>query len=74
MTKEGLDVFSFNIGAHAHKFEAANSGERDSWVVAIEKKVDEAKGLKDDITGRDSYKKNLEEYGMLTLTLRSASN
>ena len=30
-----------------------------AWIVAFEKKLEEAKGLKDDITGRDSYKKNM---------------
>jgi hypothetical protein len=54
------------VGNHVHKFETGNGAERDSWIAVIEKKVEEAKGLKDEITGRDSYKKNVEEYGMFT--------
>lgn len=60
--KEGFNQFSFKAGAHQHRFEANSSKERDSWVVAVEKIIEETKGLKDEISGRDSFKKNLEEY------------
>jgi hypothetical protein len=53
--------FSFKSGGITHRFETKTSAERDSWVVSIEKAVEE-KSLKDDITGRESYKKTLEEY------------
>ncbi|KAJ9607955.1 hypothetical protein H2200_008034 [Cladophialophora chaetospira] len=62
VVKEGFNQFSFKAGAHQHRFEATTSKERDSWVVAVEKIIEEAKGLKEDILGRDSYKKNLEEH------------
>ncbi|KIW67434.1 hypothetical protein PV04_06690 [Phialophora macrospora] len=62
VTKEGFNQFSFKAGAHQHRFEAATSKERDSWVLAVEKIIEDTKGLKDEITGRDSYKKNVEEY------------
>jgi len=63
--KEGFTQFSFKVGRHQYRFEAASSGERDSWVVAVEKKIEEAKGLKEEITGKESYKKNLDEYSEL---------
>ena len=58
--------FSFKLHGHNHKFEAASEAERDSWVVALQKIVEESKDLKADITGRDSYKKTVEGYGMFT--------
>lgn len=60
--KDGYDQFSFKAGGHQHRFEASKPTERDGWVVAIEKAIEEAKGLKEEITGRESYKKNVEEY------------
>lgn len=66
MTKEGFNQFSFKVGTHQHRFEATTSKERDSWVVAVEKATEEAKGLKEDILGRESYKTNIEEYCELT--------
>lgn len=62
MTKIGLTDFSFKVGHHTHKFEAATSAERDSWVVSIQKIVDESKDLKADVTGRETYKKNVQGY------------
>ncbi|EXJ68254.1 uncharacterized protein A1O5_08869 [Cladophialophora psammophila CBS 110553] len=61
VTKEGFQ-FSFKSGAHVHRFEASSSKERDSWIAAVEKAIEEAKSLKEDITERESYKKNVEEY------------
>ncbi|KAL2410526.1 hypothetical protein ABEF95_002200 [Exophiala dermatitidis] len=60
--KDGYDQFSFKAGGHQHRFEASKPTERDGWVVAIEKAIEGAKGLKEEITGRESYKKNVEEY------------
>lgn len=62
VTKEGFNQFSFKAGNHHHRFEATKAEERDSWVVAVEKAIEEAKALKEDVTGRESYKKNVEEY------------
>ena len=47
---------------HTHKFEAANATERDAWLVAIEKEAEEGKGMKEEVTGRESYKKTLDGY------------
>ena len=71
VTKSGPEVFSFDFSGHTHKFEASSSKERDAWVVAVEKGVEEAKGMKEDVTGRESYKKSIEEYGMFIMTLQS---
>jgi hypothetical protein len=54
--------FSFEVQGKTHKFEASTASERDSWVVAIEKQIEESKTLKDEITAKDSYKKNVEDY------------
>ncbi|EXJ77797.1 hypothetical protein A1O3_10026 [Capronia epimyces CBS 606.96] len=62
VTKEGYNLFSFKAGSHQHRFEATKADERASWIVAIEKAIEEAKGLKEEIIGRESYKKNVEEY------------
>ena len=67
MTKVGFSDFSFKVGHHTHKFEAATTGERDSWVVAIQKIVADSKDLKADVTGRETYKKAIKGYGMFTL-------
>ena len=65
-TKEAGERFSFKVGHQVHRFEAPHTADRDSWVVAIEKKVAEAKEMKADIHGRESYKKNVEEYCRFT--------
>ncbi|KIV79135.1 hypothetical protein PV11_06718 [Exophiala sideris] len=62
VTKEGFSNFSFKAGTHQHRFEATGPKERDSWVVAIEKSIEEAKVLKEDVRERESYKKNMDEY------------
>ncbi len=62
MVKEGLDTFSLKVGTQVHKFEAAGYKERDAWIVALEKRLEEAKGLKEEITSKDSYKKTLEDF------------
>ncbi|OQU96657.1 Pleckstrin -like domain-containing protein isoform 1 [Cladophialophora immunda] len=61
IAKEGFQ-FSFKAGAHVHRFEASSAKERDSWIAALEKTIEEGKSLKEDVTGRESYKKNVEEY------------
>ena len=55
-------MFSFRVHTHTHKFEAANSAERDSWFTTVQQTAGVAKGMKEEITGRDSYKKTLEGY------------
>ena len=62
VAREGFQQFSFKAGNHQHRFEASKSDERDGWIAAIEKGIQEAKDLKEEITNRESYKKNVEEY------------
>jgi hypothetical protein len=63
ITKDGAHLFSFEDShGKTHKFEATSTTERDSWVVALEKQKEEGKSLKEELTGRDSYKKNIEDY------------
>jgi len=72
VTKEGLQQFSFRVGTHQHRFEATNSKERDSWIVAIEKAIGEGKELKDELVERESYKKNVEDYSKPTIIAAAA--
>lgn len=51
------------VGKKHHKFEAQTTAERDSWIVAIEKAIEESKAIKEEVTGRPSYKSTLEGYG-----------
>lgn len=63
--------FSFRVGTHQHRFETITTKERDGWIVAIEKAIEEAKELKEELTARESYKKNVEEYcKLMVLELR----
>lgn len=61
--KEGTTEFSFTVGKTHHRFQANTSTERDSWIVALEKKIEEAKGLKEELVARDSYKKTIAGFG-----------
>lgn len=62
VAKEGDRDFSFFLGNHKHTFQAENTPQRSSWIVAIETKAREAKELKESITGSEGYKKNFEKY------------
>ena len=55
-------MFSFRVHTHTYKFEAANAAERDSWLSAVQKEAEQAKGIKEEVTGRDSYHKTLDGY------------
>ncbi|KAJ5732713.1 hypothetical protein N7493_004194 [Penicillium malachiteum] len=61
LTKEGSNEFIFKVGTQKHTFQASNSAERDSWVVAIEAKSAEAKAQKETITSSEGYKAELEK-------------
>ncbi|KPI43741.1 uncharacterized protein AB675_6177 [Cyphellophora attinorum] len=73
ITKDGMHLFSFEDShGKTHKFEATSTTERDSWVVALEKQKEEGKSLKEELTGRDSYKKNIEDYSKPAITATPA--
>lgn len=65
LTKTGLNDFSFKIGTHTHKFEAATVEERDAWMAAIEANITESSAVKNEIAARDSYKKTMAGFGVL---------
>lgn len=73
VTKVGTTDFSFKVGQHTHKFEAASGAERDSWVLAVQKIVEECKDLKADVTGRESYKKAVEGYAFSPVVAGAAA-
>ena len=57
------------LGTHKHTLQAENTSQRASWIVALEKKVEEAKALKDEITGSDTYKENVKKFSMFIVPL-----
>ncbi|MCJ1340891.1 hypothetical protein MMC09_006187 [Bachmanniomyces sp. S44760] len=61
VTKEGLNEFFFKIHGHRHAFQAATRAERDSWIVAVEKEVTNAKTTRDGIVASDGYKNHLNK-------------
>jgi hypothetical protein len=50
------------LGGHKHKFDAPNSGERDSWFAAVKKIAEDAKAKKEDILASESYKETLAKF------------
>lgn len=63
VTKEGYNEFSLRIHGQRHTFEAPTHAERDSWLVALEKQITEAKASREGVVGSDGYKHHLENLG-----------
>jgi Pleckstrin homology domain len=61
---KGKSGFTFKTGATTHSFKAATPTDRDGWVSAFKEKIAEAKTMKEDVTGSDTYKENVEKWGM----------
>jgi hypothetical protein len=66
ITEDDFNKFFFKIGSSKYTFQADTATDRASWIVAIESKATEAKGLKEAIVGSEGYKAQLEKYGTLT--------
>jgi hypothetical protein len=60
-----MEEFFFKAHGDKHTFKAKNTEERSSWVAALEKKIEEAKAMKDEIQGSEGYKKRIESFGKL---------
>lgn len=73
VTKEGVDAFSFTLHAHKHTFQAASKAESDSWVVAIESHITEAKAAHQDLIGSEGYKKSLSKFAGSATTDKTAT-
>jgi hypothetical protein len=58
-----MEEFFFKAHGDKYTFKAKNTAERSSWVVALEKKIEEAKATKGEIQGSEGYKKHLESFG-----------
>jgi hypothetical protein len=58
-----MEEFFFKAHGDKHTFKAKNTAERSSWVTALEKKIEEAKAMKDEIHASEGYKKRMESYG-----------
>ena len=63
LSKDGSNDFSFKLHGHKHAFQATSGAERDSWIVAIQKAIDEAAPMKEGIFGSEGYKSQLSKYG-----------
>ena len=63
VSTKGVKDFSFQLHGHEHAFETSTEAERDGWVVAIKKAVEEAKALRDDIINKESYKEEVSKLG-----------
>ena len=61
--KGTFDEFSFKIHGQKHTFQAPSRAERDSWIVAIETKSQEAKAAHEGLVGSSGYKSQLEKFG-----------
>lgn len=60
VNKEGSNEFSFKTGSQKHTFQASGT-ERDSWIVALTAKTEEATAEKETITESEGYKAELEK-------------
>ncbi|KAF2842193.1 hypothetical protein M501DRAFT_396741 [Patellaria atrata CBS 101060] len=65
--KEGTTEFSFKIAGHKHSFQAVSSPERNGWLLAVEKVVEEAKTAREEIVNSEGYKATIEKLGEFTL-------
>lgn len=74
MTKEGSNEFLFKVGGHKHTFQATSAAERDSWVLALETKVAEAKAEKEAITSSEGYKAELEKLTKPAVVTKKTEN
>ena len=54
-----------------HAFQAKSTAESRSWVVTLEKKILEARVMKDEIQGSEGYKKHMEAFGKLASLMPS---
>jgi len=63
VTKEGYNEFSFRVHGQRHTFEAPTHAERDSWLVALEKQITEAKASREGIISSNGYKHHMENLG-----------
>jgi hypothetical protein len=63
ITIDGVEEFFFKVHGDKYTFKAKSTAERSSWVVALEKKIEEAKAMKDEIRGSEGYKKHMEAFG-----------
>lgn len=71
MTMEGMDEFFFKAHGQKHTFQVKNAADRAGWLAAFEKKIEEAKAIKDEIHGSEGYKKHLESFGMFAWSIPS---
>ena len=62
VVKEGILDLSVKIHGQKHTFQAPSKRERDGWLVALEKAVQEAKSSREGVVGSEGYKSNLSKY------------
>jgi len=63
LTKDGTVAFFFKLHGHKHAFEASTLPERNSWFVAFEKAIEEAKAESETIVANETYQEQLGKLG-----------
>jgi hypothetical protein len=59
--EQGEKDIVFSVNGHKHTFVASSSDDRAGWLAALQIKVEEAKAKKDEITGGEGYKSELDK-------------
>jgi outer membrane biosynthesis protein TonB len=60
LVTEDTDAFHFSLGGQKHSFVAANTAERDGWVLSLKTKSAEAKELAPTVKEHETYVSKLE--------------
>jgi len=72
LLKEGEQEFYFKAHGHKHTFQVKKADDRAGWLAALKTKIEEAKGMKDEITNREGYKKHLETFAKVPAATTAA--
>lgn len=72
LTKDGTVAFFFKLHGHKHAFEASTLTERNSWFVAFEKAIEEAKAESENIVANETYQEQLGKLSKFTIFVQRA--
>ena len=65
-------AFFFKLHGHKHAFEASTLPERNSWFVAFEKAIEEAKAESETIVANETYQEQLGKLSKFTIFVQCA--
>jgi len=72
LTKDGTVAFFFKLQGHKHAFEAQTLPERNSWFVAFEEAIKDAKAKTEEIVATETYKEQLTKLSKPALAVTAA--